>query len=94
MRELQKAIDIMKLNIVNILEPNTPSIYIYGSYVLNDFKLGWSDIDILVLTESQITEEQAKSLVGLRQAMLIKVIALLRAVCSLRALFSNAPPTE
>ena len=71
MRELQKAIDTMKLNIVNILEQNTPSIYIYGSYVLNDFKLGWSDIDILVLTESQITEEQAKSLVGLRQAMLV-----------------------
>lgn len=70
MRELQKAIDTMKLNIVNILEQNTPSIYIYGSYVLNDFKLGWSDIDILVLTESQITEQQAKSLVGLRQAML------------------------
>ena len=71
MRELQKAINTMKLNIVNILEPNTPSIYIYGSYVLDDFKLGWSDIDILVLTESQITEEQAKSLVGLRQAMLV-----------------------
>ena len=94
MRELQKAIDTMKLNIVYILEQNTPSIYTYGTYVLNDFGLGWSDIDILVLTESQITEEQAKSLVGLRQAMLIKVIALLRAVCSLRALFSNAPPTE
>ena len=39
--------------------------------MLNDFKLGWSDIDILVLTEKPITEEQAKSLVGLRQAMLV-----------------------
>lgn len=84
----------MKLNMVYILEPNIPSIYTYGSYVLNDFGLGCSDIDILVLTESQITEEQAKSLVGLRQAMLIKVIVLLRAVCSLRAPFSHTPPTE
>ena len=43
----------------------------YGSSVLNDFRLGWSDLDILVLTSKQITEEQAKSLVGLRQAMLV-----------------------
>ena len=33
--------------------------------------MGWSDLDILVLTSKQITEEQAKSLVGLRQAMLV-----------------------
>ena len=44
----------------------------YGSSVLNDFRLGWSDIDILVLTDKQITEEQAQKLVGLRQALLEK----------------------
>lgn len=33
---------------------------------------GGSDIDILVLTDKQITEEQAKKLVGLRQVMLEK----------------------
>ena len=43
----------------------------YGSSVLNDFRLGWSDLDILVFTSKQITEGQAKSLVGLRQAMLV-----------------------
>ena len=45
-----------------------------GSSALNDFRLGWSDIDILVLTEThkQISESQANLLVGLRQAMLSK----------------------
>lgn len=56
--------------ISNILENCNPSIYLYGSATLNDFCLGWSDIDILVLTEKQISEPQAKTLVGLRQAML------------------------
>jgi len=37
--------------------------------VLDDFHLGWSDIDILVLTEKEITERQADVLIGLRQDM-------------------------
>lgn len=53
-----------------ILSDCEPSIYMYGSSVLNDFRLGWSDLDILVLTSKQITEEQAKMLVGLCQTML------------------------
>ena len=47
-----------------------PSIYLYGSVASDDFRPGWSDIDILVLTEKQITEEQAETLVSLRQTML------------------------
>lgn len=62
----------MVREISGILSDREPSIYMYGSSVLNDFRLGWSDIDILVLTDKQITEEQAKTLVGLRQAMLAK----------------------
>ena len=30
------------------------SVYIYGSVVFNDFKMGWSDIDILVLTKNKL----------------------------------------
>ena len=60
----------MVREISSILSDVKPSIYLYGSSVLNDFKLGWSDIDILVLTDSQMSEGQAQSLVGLRQAML------------------------
>ena len=60
----------MVREISGILSDCEPTIYVYGSSALNDFQLGWSDIDILVLTDRQITENQAKMLVGLRQAML------------------------
>lgn len=69
---MQLAINKMVCEIGGILSDSEPSIYLYGSSVLSDFRLGWSDIDILVLTDKQITEEQADSLVGLRQALLAK----------------------
>lgn len=67
---LNEAIQIMTAEIVSILADNKPTIYLFGSVVLDDFMLGWSDIDIAVLTEHEITEEQANALVGLRQTML------------------------
>ena len=66
----RRAMDKMAREIGGILEDRGPSIYLYGSSVLEDFRLGWSDIDILVLTERRIEEDQAGKLVGLRQAML------------------------
>jgi hypothetical protein len=71
-KDRQIAVNKMVREIRSILQGNEPSIYLYGSSVLNDFRLGWSDIDILVLTNKQITEEQAQKLVGLRQALLEK----------------------
>ena len=68
----QIAVNKVVREISTRLQGNDASIYLYGSSVLNDFRLGWSDIDILVLTDKQITEEQAHKLVGLRQAMLEK----------------------
>ena len=70
-KDRQLAINTMVREISDILSDCEPSIFMYGSSVLNDFRLGWSDIDILILTNKQITEERAKSLVGLRQAMLV-----------------------
>lgn len=67
---MKHSIETMKNRIVNILASNKPSIYLYGSVVLEDFKLGWSDIDILCLTESEITDEQASQLLNLRQILL------------------------
>lgn len=67
---MKQSIEIMINRIVNILLHNKPSIYLYGSIVLEDFKLGWSDIDILCLTEEAITDEQAYQLVNLRQELL------------------------
>lgn len=66
----QKAIRSMVSAISEILADNQPSIYLYGSSVLNDFRLGWSDIDILVLTQKRISQAQAQELVMLRQRLL------------------------
>ena len=66
----QMAINSMVRKISHILADGDPMIYLYGSSALNDFRLGWSDIDILVLTEKQISESQANLLVNLRQTML------------------------
>lgn len=41
-----------------------------GSICLDDFKLGWSDIDILILTKDILSESQAEQLVNLRQTLL------------------------
>lgn len=67
---MQQSIEIMKNRILEILEGNKPSIYLFGSLVLNDFKLGWSDIDILCLTSHKISEEQTEKLVNLRQDLM------------------------
>ena len=66
----QNAINRMTIAVAGILTGCGASVYLYGSSVLDDFRLGWSDIDILVLTQKQITEEQARRLVGLRQELL------------------------
>ena len=67
---MEYAISNMVQRIKGILVSCAPSIYLYGSVVLGDFKLGWSDIDILVLTQTSISEEQANQLVCLRQTLL------------------------
>ena len=64
---MKKSVSIMVDRIVSVLADNNPSIYLFGSLVLDDFKLGWSDIDILCLTEKSISKEQAETLVNLRQ---------------------------
>ncbi|MBQ3080494.1 MAG: GNAT family N-acetyltransferase [Clostridia bacterium] len=71
-KDRQLAINSMVQRIVNKLSGLRPSVYLYGSSVLDDFRLGWSDIDILVLTDGHISEEQAEALVRLRQEMLIE----------------------
>lgn len=67
---LDEAIQIMTNEISTVLADNIPTVYLFGSVALDDFQLGWSDIDILVLSECEITEQQAETLVGLRQSLL------------------------
>jgi predicted nucleotidyltransferase len=69
---MKQSIEIMRDAIIDILDNNAAAIYLYGSVALNDFKLGWSDIDILCLTQTTITDEQAGALVSLRQDLLEK----------------------
>ncbi|WP_313132209.1 aminoglycoside adenylyltransferase domain-containing protein [Anaerocolumna sp.] len=71
---MNKSIDIMVNTIADILIDNNPSIYILGSVVLDDFQLGWSDIDILCLTEHSISSDQAEKLLHLRQELSAKYI--------------------
>ena len=61
------SIGRMTKEIVSALDGNIHSIWLYGSVVQADFRLGWSDIDMLVLTGKQITDGQAQKLVNLRQ---------------------------
>ena len=66
---LRLAINTMAVSIYNILESVQPSIYLYGSVTAEDFRPGWSDIDLLVLTQEPITETQAEQLLHLRQLL-------------------------
>lgn len=68
-KELDDSLKQLTSEMVKRLDGLCPSIYLYGSVTLDDFKEGWSDIDILVLTQEEI-REQADSLVNLRQEML------------------------
>ena len=67
-----EAIDRMVQAVHAVMNGGLHSVWLYGSAVLDDFQLGWSDIDWLVLTKAPITEKQARELLTLRQAMLEK----------------------
>lgn len=67
---MEQSINIMVSRIIDILKDNNPSIFLYGSVVLDDFRLGWSDIDMICLTDKAIQEQQADELVNLRQTLL------------------------
>lgn len=69
-KERQIAVNRMVRAITDILSDCAPSIYIYGSVAMDDFRLGWSDIDLLILTEKEISESNAEKLVHLRQDLL------------------------
>ncbi len=66
---LRLAINTMAVTIQRILADSSPSIYLYGSVTAEDYRPGWSDIDLLVLTRDPITQEQADALVELRQLL-------------------------
>ena len=66
---LRLAINTMAVSIARILADARPSIYLYGSVTAEDYRPGWSDVDLLVLTQAPITAAQADALVTLRQTL-------------------------
>ena len=68
---MNRSIDVMTNMLSAILKDNIVCVYLYGSVVMDDFKLGWSDIDILCLTKEVVSDFEAEQLVDLRQSLLI-----------------------
>ena len=66
---MRLAINTMAVSIQRILADASPSIYLYGSVTAEDYHHGWSDIDLLVLTQEPISAPQAEALLTLRQTL-------------------------
>lgn len=66
---LQTAVVHMRDEIAAILTDCSPHIYLHGSAAMDDYRDGWSDIDLLVLTDHPIAPEQADTLLMLRQRL-------------------------
>jgi len=66
---METSIRLMTAAIAEILRDSEPSIYLYGSVTMGDFRPGWSDIDLLVLTRAPLSTAQAEALLMLRQKL-------------------------
>lgn len=66
---IRNSIERMTTAIDAVCGHRLQSAWLYGSAALDDFRPGWSDIDILALTESPLTEQQAETLLMLRQRL-------------------------
>ncbi len=69
---MEKSIETIAAAVTERLQGRVHSIWLYGSVVLGDFRPGWSDIDWLVLTKEPLTEEEAGSLLDLRQELSLR----------------------
>ena len=66
---MQKAIQTMFQEISSAVDGHIHSIWLYGSFVLDDFRFGWSDIDFIAFTNHALTAEQVDKLLMLRQTL-------------------------
>ncbi|MBR5109792.1 MAG: nucleotidyltransferase domain-containing protein [Clostridia bacterium] len=64
------AITRIMNEIVSTMNGCVYGAWLYGSVALDDFRLGWSDIDFVALIHGPISENQAERLLTLRQDML------------------------
>ncbi|MBQ9121613.1 MAG: nucleotidyltransferase domain-containing protein [Clostridia bacterium] len=66
---METAIQAFINELHTVLSDKLLAVYLYGSMTLDDFRPGWSDIDILCLTDGTVTAEEAARLVDLRQTL-------------------------
>ena len=66
---VETAVDSMRARICSILQGRSLSLYLLGSVTLNDYRPGWSDIDLLCLTGQSLPGAQAEELLHLRQTL-------------------------
>lgn len=64
---MEATLTHMTAAIAEILGDSPVSVYLYGSAAMDDYRPGWSDIDLLALAHSPITSPQASRLLTLRQ---------------------------
>lgn len=72
MERIMNAARRMAEEIAAHLESCAPHIYLYGSVPMGDYREGWSDIDLLVLTDEPISPAIADGLLMLRQQLVQK----------------------
>ena len=65
-----RAITRMMNETASITDGRMYGAWLYGSAALDDFQLGWSDIDFVTLVDGPVSEIEAESLLMLRQDML------------------------
>ena len=66
---MERELRIMAETLSRELGGGMAALYLYGSAAVEDFRPGWSDIDVLCLTEEPMSLELAQPLVTLRQRM-------------------------
>ena len=66
---MERALEGMRRALSTALGERLVALYLYGSAAMGDFRPGWSDIDILCLTDIPLSEEHARELVTLRQRL-------------------------
>lgn len=66
---MKESIQKMASEIASVLDGQLISVWLYGSVVLDDFHLGWSDIDLIAYFDGDLTDGQADRLVNLRQTL-------------------------
>ena len=66
---MNEALSEMIRSIVSVMEGKVYGIWLYGSTVMDDFRPGWSDIDFVALTDSEISDKQAEELLMLRRKL-------------------------